>query len=129
MKSTWKNIGEHAGSWYGIRVEFDSYLTDGQVRAAAGCMGYALRQTLHGEELSEPLSIKRTRDGRTIARFGYDSTKGRSDDPDDNAAFELATRYLIEGSPVRSTDRAGRGTRGTRLCEGIGPVATRFWVR
>ena len=129
MKNTWKTPGEHPGSWYEIRVEFGAYLTDKQVRAAAGCIRYALRQVLHGEELSEPQSIKRKPGTRTIARFSYDSTKSRSDDPDDQGAFELAAQYVREGSPIRTTDRAGQGTRGTRLAEGIGPVTARFWVR
>ena len=129
MNSNWKEIGEHSGSWYGIRAEFDSYLSDSQVRQAAGCIGYALRQEIRGEELSEPLKITRTANGRTIARFSYDSTKTRSDDPDEARAFELAAQYVREGSPVRTTDRAGHGTRGTRLCEGLGNVSARFWVR
>lgn len=129
MKETWKQVGEHPGSWYEIRAEFDAILTDSQVYQAAGCIGYALRQVLRGEELSEPVKVSRKRAGRTVVKFGYDSTKSRSDDPDDNEAFELAARYVVEGSPIRTTDRAGAGTRGTRLAEGIGPVTARFWVR
>lgn len=135
MKRDWKTPGEHPGSWYEIRAEFGAYLTDEQVHQAAGCIGYALRQEIRGEELSEPLSIKRTKGGRTIARFGYDSTKTRSDDPDETLAFELAAQYVREGSPVRKTNRAGVGTVGTRLCEGLGNIeglsniTARFWVR
>lgn len=129
MKSEWKSIGEHPGSWYEIRVEFDAYLTDGQVLQAAGCLGYALREVIRGEELSAPGKITRKGDGKTIARFGYDNTKTRSDDPDEARAFCLAAQYIREGSPVRKTDRAGVGTKGTRLCEGIGSVSVAFWVR
>ena len=128
-KERWKAPGESPGRWYEIRAEFSSYLTDQEVWAAAGCLGYALRQILHGEKLSEPLRIKRTGDGRTIARFGYDATKGRASSPDAAKAFSLASQYIQEGSPVRKTNRAGENTLGTRLCEGLGSVAARFWVR
>ncbi|WP_394794901.1 hypothetical protein [Armatimonas sp.] len=130
MKNTWKTPGDHPGSWYEIRAEFDALLTDTQVYQAAGCIGYALRQTLHGESLSEPEKAKRTGDGRTIVRFSYDSTKSQSDDPDDQSAFEIAGQYVREGSPLRTTNRAGANTAGTRLCEGLGAnISAKFWVR
>lgn len=128
MKASWTLPGESTGDWQEIRVEFDRSLVDAEVWQAAGCIGYALRQQLHGEDLSEPYKIKR-KGKKTIVRFGYDSTKSRSDDPDFPLAFDLAALYVSDGSPVRTTDRAGRGTAGTRLCEGLGPVSVRFWVR
>lgn len=128
MKASWTLPGDNPGDWQEIRVEFDRVLVDAEVWQAAGCIGYALRQQLHGEDLSEPRKIKR-KGGKTIVRFGYDSTKSRSDDPDEVAAFELAALYVQEGSPVRKTDRAGKGTAGTRLCQGLGSVRVRFWVR
>lgn len=85
---------------------------------------------IHGEDLSEPIRIKRKRDRRTVAYFSYDSTKCRSDDPDEVEAICRASRYVKEGSPIRKTDRAGRGTAGTRLCQGLGDAVTAlFWVR
>lgn len=129
MKRSWMEPGAHPGGWQEIKVEFDRLLCDAEVFRAAGCIGYALRQTLHGESLSEPERIKRKGDGRTIVRFSYDSTKGQADDPSDAEAFALAHRYLNEGSPVRTTDRAGAGTAGTRLCDGLGEITANFWVR
>lgn len=131
MKREWKRVGEHEAGWDQIRVEVERRLPTDQVRQLAGCVGYALRQVLHGEELSEPVKIawKGRTNEKSIVRFYYDSTKSRSDDPKEAEAFELAARYIAEGTPVRTTDRAGAGTKGTRLCEGVGQVKVKFWVK
>jgi hypothetical protein len=130
-KQKWVKPSEHPGDWQEIRVVFGAYLTDEQVRQAGGCIGYALKAIHRGEELSEPRKIKRAGKGRiTTARFGYDSTKTASDDPDVLLAFSTAARYVGEGSPIRKTDRAGAGTKGTRLCKGLGAgISVGFLVR
>lgn len=50
-----------------------------------------------------------------------DATKSASDDT--GVAFERfhdqLPELLLDGSPIRKTDRAGAGTRGTRLVEGF----------
>ena len=129
-KTKWVKPSEHPGDWYEIRAVFNKYLTDKEVRQAAGCVGYALKQVLHGEELSEPLKVKRDGHGLTIVRFAYDSTKATSDDRDALEAFCVACEMVVDGSPIRKTDRAGAGTKGTRLCEGLGAgVGVGFFVR
>jgi hypothetical protein len=52
--------------------------------------------------------------------FSVDATKSQRDDVGD--AWATAQRILSEGTPVRTTDRAGSGTKGTRAVEGVGPV-------
>lgn len=112
-----------------IRAVVERYLTPDEITRVAGCVGYALRQELAGEDLSEPHVIQSVRAGQTVLLFGYDSTKSRRDDPDFAEAFRLAARYVAEGTPVRLTNRAGAGTKGTRLVAGLGQVTVRFAVR
>lgn len=52
--------------------------------------------------------------------FSVDTTKSQRDDVPD--AWQQAQRILVEGTPVRTTDRKGPGTKGTRAVEGMGPV-------
>jgi len=115
--------------FYEVRVCIGRHLTADEVARVAGCIGYALRQELAGEDLSDPHVIQSFRAQQTILLFGYDSTKSQRDDPDFEQAFLLALRYIVEGTPVRSTNRAGVGTKGTRLVEGIGKCRVEFAVR
>lgn len=128
MKREWKKP-EDSSSFYEICVEFDRPLTDDEIWHASGCIGYALREVLNGERLSEPLKVKHKGNGRTVVYYCYDSTRSASDYPDFVEAFDKAALYVVEGSPIRKTDWAGPGTAGTRLAQGIGEVRTRFMVR
>ncbi len=57
-------------------------------------------------------------DEGTLLVFSVDTTKSRRDDV--AWAFEDdCIPMLVEGTPVRKTDRAGAGTKGTRAVEGI----------
>jgi len=115
-----------------VRVLVDRILSAGFVRRLSGCLGYALRQTICGEDVSDPTITHLRGDdgtGTTVLEYGYNSTKSRRDDPDFDQTFSLATQYVREGSPIRRTDRAGWGTRGTRLVEGIGVGGVTFAVR
>lgn len=52
--------------------------------------------------------------------FSVDTTKsGRDDVP---WAWDDHKHWLVEGTPVRKTDKAGPGTKGTRAVPGLGPV-------
>jgi hypothetical protein len=105
-------------------VRFPRTLSTDEISRASGCIGYALRQTLCGEDLSEPeISI---RQGQTVLSYFYDSTKSRRDSPDFEAAFELAASFVVFGTPVRKSNRAGPKTAGTSLVDGIGPVGMVF---
>ena len=117
---------------------------------AAGCIGYALHEFMRARKsplaislsrvsflsddyvtLSEPV-IQLERDGKdgftTTLFFDFDSSHSERSEPRAAAidAFEAAAVYIVEGSPVRKTDRAGLNTAGTRLCEGIGAVGVSF---
>lgn len=123
-----------ADDFYEIRVTADRGLDYDDVRRLSGCLGYALREVLAGEALSEPtVTFERgPGDGAraTVLEYGYDSTKSRRDDPDYALAFEKARAYIADGTPVRKTDRTGAGTKGTRLVEGLSaPCALTFRVR
>ena len=103
-----------------------------EVSLVAGAIGYALREIVHGESLSEP-DVKHfldaeTGSGSTELTFSYDSTKARSDDPDFWFAFEIAWSYVQRGSPVRVTNRSGPNTKGTRLVQGIGDCEVSFYI-
>ena len=119
-----------------IRVLVERRLNEEEVTRLSGCLGYASRQTLAGEDLSEPSGFLLSTfpaDGRqaTVLEYAYDSTKSRRDDPDYALAFALALaqEYAFAGTPVRSSKRAGAGTKGTRLVEGIAPCHLSFFVR
>ena len=117
-----------------IRVLVERRLNEEEVSRLLGCLGYALRQTLAGEDLSEPsgfLLSKFPADGRqvTVLEYAYDSTKSRRDDPDFALAFAVAQEFIFSGSPIRTTNRAGVGTKGTRLVDGIGACHLTLQVR
>jgi hypothetical protein len=52
--------------------------------------------------------------------FELDTTKSQRDDVID--VWDSVKGLLVEGTPVRKTDRSGPGTKGTRAHEGLGPV-------
>lgn len=123
-----------AGDFYEIRVTTDRGLIYDEIRCLSGCLGYALREVLAGESLSEPtVTFERGPKDRaraTVLEYGYDSTKSRRDDPNYTLAFETARAYIADGTPVRRTDRVGAGTQGTRLVEGLAVQGTAtFQVR
>jgi hypothetical protein len=61
--------------------------------------------------------------GGQIVFMHFDGTKSRRDDLYSVISDEFPT-FLRDGSPVRTTDRAGAGTRGTRKHAGLhGPRA------
>ena len=111
-----------------IRAVFGRELTDEELSRASGAIGYSLRIYMAGEELGDP-QVTSAPGAPTVALYAYDATKARRTDPNIFEALKVAVGYIAEGSPVRRSDRAGIGTRGTRLVEGIGPVAVTFAVR
>jgi hypothetical protein len=91
--------------------------------AVVGLVGYFLRGPLAmGGEWEDAAAVV---EPSGFVRFPLDITKSRRDDsyavltdPDTGLAA-----YLRDGSPVRTTDRAGAGTKGTRAWAGLpGPV-------
>lgn len=109
---------EGLGDFYRFRAVFDRSLDDLELQRAVGCIGYALRQVLAGESLDNFRVV--ARGSKTVVEMDYDSTKSQRDDPDYLEAFDMAALYVREGTPLRKTNRAGWGTQGTRLVEGLG---------
>lgn len=114
--------------WQEIRATFGRELLEGELFGASGAIGYALRIYMAGEELSLPRVVSAPGQP-TVAVYGYDSTKSRRSEADPIEALQVAVSYISEGSPIRRTNRAGVGSRGTRLVQGIGQVAVSFAVR
>lgn len=52
--------------------------------------------------------------------FSVDTTKSGRDDV--LWAWDDHKHWIVEGTPVRKTDKAGPGTKGTRAVDGVGPV-------
>jgi hypothetical protein len=88
----------------------------GAAERAAAIVKYFLVGPFAGEEYGHtvtPLS-----EGRALVRVRTDSTKSRRDDYYE--VLEELWDMLSEGTPVRKTDKAGPGTKGTRKHEGLG---------
>ena len=106
----------YPGEPYAIRLQANRPLTDDEARHVAGAMGYAYRSTVAGEPLGMP-----ERDTPYSFVVSADTTKSARDDLGVALeAFEdMLPTMIDEGSSVRKTDRAGAGTKGTRLVEGM----------
>lgn len=116
-----------------IRVVLDALLTDDEIDAVTGTLGYALTETVKGEELSLP-EVARIAGGGldlTVLSYQWNSDDCIRSSPNFARAFEVASVYIPHGSKVRTTNLAGPGTRGTRLVDGIGKdrANVAFYVR
>jgi hypothetical protein len=102
---------------YAMRLQANRPLTDDEARQFAGLVGYAYRSTIAGESIGMP-----EQDTPYSFVVSADMTKTQRDDL--GMALEDFENTLPgtvrDGSPVRKTDRAGSGTKGTRLVEGLG---------
>lgn len=114
-----------------IKAVFPRRLSAEEIKNASGCIGYALKETLCGEELGElRVSFPSGACGKefTVLVFDWDSSSSIRSCPEPRRAFELASVYVVHGSRIRTTNNCGPNTRGTRLVEGIGEAPS-FWVR
>lgn len=107
-----------------LTVVIDRTLTTDEVERVSGCLGYALAK-MNGESLyfAPEITIKA---GQTTITHFWDSTKAHRSSWSIEEALEEAARFIIEGTPVRRTNRSG--PIGTRLVEGIGPCHITFLV-
>lgn len=121
------NVPEIEDAFYELAVTIDRRLSSDEVQRVSGCIGYALAANLAGGALSDPETVL-IGAGSTRITYAYDATKSRRDDPDYEGALCAAAQMIVTGSPVRKTNRAGAGTMGTRLVDGIGPCAVTFEV-
>lgn len=117
--------GVHPGAPYAFRFQADRELSEEDMQRASQLIGYSYRANVAGEPLGDPV-----RDTPYSFVVGADTTKSSRDDL--GMALEDFTEdlpvILREGSPVRKTDRAGAGTRGTRLVDGLGDTTPSFEV-
>lgn len=107
-------------------TEFAVYCPAADPAAVVALVTYFLRGPLAmgGEWYGEWAVI----DG-PLVRFPIDWTKSPRDDvawvlTDPDTGLEA---YLRTGSPIRKTDRAGAGTRGTRACPPLPGPALVLW--
>lgn len=129
--STQNNLcGTEIGDFQSLRVMLETgrMLTNDEMARIGGCVGYALKATLAGEELSEPTCCLRAciplKCWLTVLDFAYDSRTSIRTSPDIAQALLTAARRIQEGTPVRKTDRVGPA--GTRLIAGIGRCRIEF---
>lgn len=117
--------GINPGTPYAFRFQADRPLSDAEVQQAAQLVGYSYAANVRGEPLGDPV-----RDTPYSFVVGADTTKSRSDDIGMALEeFEEDLPVMFEqGSPVRKTDRAGAGTKGTRLVEGFGDTTPSFEI-
>lgn len=79
----------------------------------ASAVAYAASISHRGENLGCAVQ------GRII-NLAHDSTKARTSSFHGDDFRENLATIITEGSPVRKTDRAGEGTKGTRAIQGLG---------
>lgn len=127
---------EKAASWHApenydksfsrIRAVIDRYepLTADDIMTISDALGYALAVHIgggNGERVSEADIICNNLDeGSIILEWDYDSSKGYRSDPDYGKCFLDAATFIEEGSTLRTTNKSGPNTAGTRLVEGLG---------
>lgn len=109
--------GVYPDTPYAIRIQANRELSPDEVKRLAGLTGYAYRSTVAGERLGDPVQ-----DQPNSFVVYADITKSARDDlglalSDFEDQLPDITR---EGTPVRTTDRKGPGTKGTRLVDGLG---------
>jgi hypothetical protein len=106
---------------YGLTVLVaDTILDDEQAQKTVDILNYVLR-SLAGEA-ADLIAIQR-KDSSTFIQVSWDSTKSRSDDIGlrIQEIQDSLSLYFCTGTPIRTTNRAGAGTKGTRLIEAVLP--------
>ena len=102
-----------------MRIQASRPLSDEEVQKVAQLTGYQHRQTLNGEGLSDP-----ARCGNASVLVGTDNTKSAGRKSMFSEFEDGLETTLQEGSRLRTTNRSGPGTKGTRLIEGLGSDVT-----
>lgn len=97
---------------YAIRVQLGKELSEEEAQKVAQLFGYAYAKTggERGNEFEQ--------DSPNSIVVYADTTKAGSYEAVDRFIEELP-EFLKEGTPVRKTDKAGPGTKGTRLVNGF----------
>jgi len=95
-------------------------ISDDEMRHLAGLVGYAY-SVLAGEGVDWPDRV--SEDSFTLFA---DSTKSRNSDF--SAFYDNLNSIIAEGSPIRKTNRAGEGTKGTRKVNGMPDVTVDLYL-
>lgn len=99
-----------------LRVRVPRILDDVELRQAGGCIGYAVKQLTGENATSEPYDVFRVAGTTTFTvDFGVEISEFEQED-----FLDWVDTYLSEGSPIRTTNRAGPNTAGNRLVDGVG---------
>lgn len=98
-----------------MRLQASRALTDEEVAKVAQLTGFTHRKTLNGEGLSDP-----ERDGNAAVILSTDNTKSYGRKSQFGPFEDKLGDILRDGSDIRTTNRSGPDTKGTRLVEGIG---------
>jgi hypothetical protein len=108
--------GVHANEPSAMRFQASRPLSNTDMDRAAQIVGYIYPATVAGERLGNPV-----RDTPNSFTLSADITKSRRDDVDQALSeFEQHLPEMFkDGSPVRTIDHTGAGTRGTRLIPGF----------
>lgn len=104
-----------------LAVTIGQPLSGRQADLLAGLTGYVWRAVLNGHRLVYD------HDHEHPGLIVFDGVAGprRSDPAQAWARFLRELNICVrEGTPIRTTDRAGAGTKGTRLLDGFGPGTT-----
>jgi hypothetical protein len=97
---------------YAVRIQANRPLTDEEVEHLGSSTAYALGATVRGETLSGG-----ERDSPYSFILSHDSTKGNGEGFD---KFESQLPEIVaDGSLLRTTDRSGAGTAGTRAVQAL----------
>lgn len=65
----------------------------------------------------------------TLVEFAYDARLSGRTAPDYVEALVKAREFIRDGTPIRTTNKAGAGMQGTRLVEGLGAVSLSLYIR
>lgn len=129
-QSGWEGFAELDGSTmanepYAFIFKADRALEDREIDQIASLIGYAYRVTVSGEPMGLPQRLS-----STAFKIAADTTKSYRDDISQAMAqfLDRIPTYLTDGSPVRTSNRKGPGTKDTRLIEGLGEAAPKLTV-
>ncbi|MEJ7648630.1 MAG: hypothetical protein WKF57_06185 [Nakamurella sp.] len=117
--------GVYPGEPYQIMLRANRSLSDEEIKRMAQLVGYTYRSTVAGESIGDP-----DRTSPEAFVVSADTTKSQRDDAGQamEEFEEQLPELLQQGSPVRKTDRAGVGTKGTRLIDGLAEPRLRIGI-
>lgn len=104
--------GVHPSGPYALRIQANRPLGDTDMQNLAGMAGYAMMTAGRGEGMSDPL-----RDSPYSFVVHNDTTKGGQYRNLERFEENLAEYLAGGGTPARTSDRAGVGTKGTRALD------------